>query len=175
MRTHLRVVRAGIIFGAVVAASPAGWPAARAHAEPTPAAAEAGHHLNMQFKDLKWNRIVPELGARSSEITILRVDPATQATQLMIRIPKNTHVPKHWHSANETHTVLSGTFVIECEGQRATLGKGSFNYVPKKMAHEAWTTAADGALLFITVDGAWDINWVGGPPKPADFSPGLAR
>lgn len=27
----------------------------------------------------------------------------------------------------------------------------------------------EGALLFITVDSAWDMNWVGEPPKPSDF------
>ena len=134
-------------------------------------AAGTGHHLNVSASEMKWQRMVPELGERSAEITILRVDPVTQATQLMIRIPKNIHVPKHWHSANETHTVMSGTFIIECEGKRAELGSGSFNYVPSKMAHEAWTKPDEGALLFITVDGAWDINWVGGPPKPEDFTP----
>lgn len=133
------------------------------------------HHLNVAFKDVKWQKIVPELGKRSSEIAFLRVDPKTQATQLLIRVPKNTHVPKHWHTANETHTVLSGTFIIECEGQRGELSPGSFNYVPNKMAHEAWTKPDQGALLFITVDGAWDINWVDGPPKPADFTPKAAH
>ena len=133
------------------------------------------HALNVKFSDLKWERMVPELGDRSSEITILRVDHETQATQLMIRVPKNFHVPKHWHTANETHTVISGTFIVECEGQRTALGAGSFNFMPSKMPHEAWTTAEDGALLFITVDKAWDINWVGGPPTPKDFSPGMLR
>ena len=132
----------------------------------------SAHALNLSPSDLKWARMVPELGERSSEIAILRVDPGTQATQLMIRVPKNFHVPKHWHTGNETHTVISGTFIVECEGHRATLRTGSFNFMPSRMPHEAWTTPEDGALLFITVDKAWDINWVGGPPAPADFSPG---
>lgn len=139
--------------------------------EQTPAGGSDSHALNVVFKDVKWQRMVPELGDRSPEIAILRVAPNTLATQLMIRAPKNIHVPKHWHTANETHTVISGTFIIECEGRRETLGSGSFNYVPSKMAHEAWTTLAEGTLLFITVDGPWDINWVGGPPKPEDFTP----
>lgn len=129
----------------------------------------ASHALNMKAADIKWDRIFPELGERSSEISILRVDPKTQATQLMIRIPANFHVPMHWHTANETHTVISGTFVMECEGKRTVLGVGSYNYVPSKMTHEAWTTTREGALLFITVDAAWDINWVNGPPKPQDL------
>ena len=133
------------------------------------------HALNMGPGDMKWARMVPELGDRSSEIAILRVDADTQATQLMIRVPKNFHVPKHWHTANETHTVISGTFIVECEGRRTALETGAFNFMPSKMPHEAWTTPDDGALLFITVDKAWDINWVGHPPTPADFSPGRSR
>lgn len=131
--------------------------------------ASVNHHLNVKLQDLKWERIFPELGERSSEIAILHTDPITHATQLMIRVPKNFHVPKHWHTANETHTIISGIFVMEAEGMREALGPGSFNYVPSRMPHEAWTTPGEGALLFITVDGAWDITWVNGPPKPSDL------
>jgi len=127
------------------------------------------HAFNIRFDTMKWAKIVPELGERSSEITILHIDPKTQATQLMIRVPKGTHVPMHWHTGNETHTIVSGTFIMECEGKKDTLNTGSFNYTPATMRHEAWTTNKEGALLFITVDKAWDINWVGGPPKPEDF------
>lgn len=119
-----------------------------------------------KFDDLKWEKIFPEWGNDSPEIVFLRIDPKTQATQLMIRVPKNMHVPRHWHTANETHTIVSGTFVMECEGNRAELGPGSFNYMPSKMIHQAWTKPDEGALLFITVDSAWDLNWVDGPPQP---------
>jgi quercetin dioxygenase-like cupin family protein len=131
--------------------------------------------LNIKAADIKWERIFPELGERSSEISILHVDPKTQATHLMIRVPADFHVPKHWHTANETHTVISGTFIMECEGKREVLTSGSFNYMPSKMAHEAWTSTKEGAVLLITVDAAWDINWVNGPPKPADVLGGLPR
>lgn len=147
--------------------------AAQAPKRDTPLTQASPHHLNVRFQDAKWERIFPELGDRSAEISILRVDPTTRATQLMIRVPKNFHVPKHWHSANETHTIISGTFIVECEGEREALGAGSFNYIPSKMVHEAWTRLDEGALLFITVDGAWDVNWVGGSPKPTELIGGL--
>jgi quercetin dioxygenase-like cupin family protein len=175
MNANHRRLRLGVSLGLTVLLGGIPSRALVAQSQPSQQTPPASHALSLKLDDLKWDRIVPELGERSPEITILRVDPTTQATQLMIRVPKNTHVPKHWHSANETHTVLSGTFVIECEGQRVELGAGSFNYVPKTMPHEAWTKADEGTLLFITVDKAWDINWVGGPPKPEDFSPGLPR
>ena len=134
-----------------------------------PPAGLPNHAMSVPFRDLKWERMVPELGDKSADIAILRVDPGTKATHLLIRVPKNFHVPKHWHTANETHTVVKGSFVVECEGKRDTLDQGSWNYVPSKMPHEAWTKPNEGALLFITVDSAWDINWVGAPPKPSDF------
>ena len=134
---------------------------------------EKEHALNITPDQMKWDVMFPELGERSSKITILHVEPVTKITQLMIQVPANFHVPKHWHSANEVHVILQGTFIMECEGKREVLTKGSFNYTPKTMQHEAWTTPNEGALLFITVDSAWDINWVNGPPKPEDFIGGM--
>jgi quercetin dioxygenase-like cupin family protein len=118
------------------------------------------------YGDLKWETMLPELGAASPQISILRVDPKTQATQLLIRMPKQMHVPMHWHSANETHTVIKGTMVFDHEGQRHELGPGGFNYLPARMHHQAWSS--DDALVFITVDSAWDVNWVNGPPTSSD-------
>jgi quercetin dioxygenase-like cupin family protein len=71
--------------------------------------------------------MVPELGSDSPQISILRVDPKTNATQLLIRTPTKMHVPMHWHSANETHTMIQGTAVFEHEGKREQLGPGGFN------------------------------------------------
>lgn len=119
--------------------------------------------------ELKWDKIVPELGADSPEISILHVDPTTQASSLLIRIPKAIHVRKHWHTANETHTIIKGTATFACEdGKKFELAPGGFNFMPSKMVHEAWLPT--DCLLFITVDGAWDNNWVEGPPTKADLS-----
>lgn len=156
----------GISIGCVLLGRPA-----LGQTDERPAALQdsSAHHLNVKPSEMKWQRIFPELGARSAEITILRVDPSTQATQLMIRVPKNFHVPKHWHSANETHTIMKGTFILASEGKREALGPGSFNFIPTKMVHEAWTRPNEGALLFITVDSAWDVNWVNGHPRASDL------
>jgi mannose-6-phosphate isomerase-like protein (cupin superfamily) len=123
--------------------------------------------MGAKYEDLKWQTIVPELGADSPQISILRVDPITQATQLLIRVPKPMHIPMHWHGANETHTVIRGTWTFEHEGVREQLGPGGFNYIPAKMHHQAW--ASENALVFITVDAGWDVNWVSGPPTKADL------
>ncbi|HEX2340013.1 MAG TPA: cupin domain-containing protein [Vicinamibacterales bacterium] len=129
--------------------------------------AKPGQATDARYDDRQWQAIVPELGADSPQVSILRVDPVTQATQLLIRVPKQIHVPVHWHSANETHTVIRGTWTFEHEGIRHQLGPGGFNYIPAKMRHQAW--ASDDALVFITVDSAWDINWETGPPTKASL------
>jgi len=128
---------------------------------------KAGQAMGARYEDRQWQSIVPELGAASPQISILRVAPATKATHLLIRVPKQMHVPMHWHSANETHTVIRGNWTFEHEGMRDQLGPGGFNYIPSKMPHQAW--ASNDALVFITVDSAWDVNWVSGPPTKADL------
>ncbi len=160
MRRHLAVaiILAVATFGCAL----------RARMHPEPGAAPQAP-VFARYSELTWNKILPELGAKSPEIAILRVDPATQATQLMIRTPAAIHVRKHWHTANETHTLLRGKAILACEGHRVELGPGAFNFMPAKMVHEAWLPA--DSLTFITVDRAWDINWVEGPPTAADLSP----
>ena len=118
----------------------------------------------VKYHAVRWERIFPKLGPRSPGISILRADPLSHATQLLLRVPRDFHVSKHWHSANETHTIVSGTFVMDSAGKRVELGPGSFNFMPAKMVHEAWTKPNEGTVLFITVDGAWDVNFVEGPP-----------
>ena len=129
-----------------------------------PPSHDGAHPIYQKYQDLKWEKLRPELGGGSAEITILHVDPESGATQLMIRSPKNYHAPKHWHTANETHTVIYGTFIMQHDGgQKEALGPGSYNRMPSKMIHEAWSPPDGGNLVFITVDGPWDLNLVDGP------------
>jgi hypothetical protein len=55
----------------------------------------ADRHINVRFEDIGWLKIIPDLGDNSPEIGILHVEPKTQATKLMIRVPKNFHVKRH--------------------------------------------------------------------------------
>ena len=159
MKKHL-ILFGGLIVAAILAALVLRGSAYQADKSPT----AAPQYSSVKFEDLKWQKIFPDWGADSPEIAILRVDPKTQATQLLIRNSKAMHIPRRWHSANETHTILSGTWVFECNGKRDELGPASFNYIPSKMVHQAW--APDNGMLFISVDAAWDLNWVNGPPQP---------
>ena len=98
-------------LGAILAsASPipiAGRQQAAAPAPPDP----TDHAMFVESSGFKWERMAPEAGEWSPEIVILHVAPKTKATELMIRVPPGQHVPPHWHSANETHTIVSGALV----------------------------------------------------------------
>jgi quercetin dioxygenase-like cupin family protein len=164
MRTRRRIKTWGVsnllLFVAVLCAG-------QSNSGGAPTNSGASQAMSTRYEDLKWQTMVPELGNDSPQISILRVDPKTNATQLLIRTPKKMHVPMHWHSANETHTMIQGTAVFEHEGKREQLGPGGFNYIPAKMPHQAWTS--EGSVVFITVDAAWDVNWVGNPPSKTDL------
>jgi quercetin dioxygenase-like cupin family protein len=85
----------------------------------------------------------------------------SKASELIIRAPKNFHVPRHWHSANETITIISGTFTMKHDGtdEKVMLDKGSYSYMPANMIHEAWA-GDEGATFLVTVDGPWDLHFV---------------
>ena len=84
------------------------------------------------YKDLKWEKILPDLGESSPEICILHVDPKTKATKLLIRTPKGIRIRKHWHSANETHTMIVGTAEFACDGKRIEQGPVHSTTCPPK-------------------------------------------
>lgn len=132
------------------------------------AASPSQQAMTAHYEDLTWQSIVPELKADSPQIAILRVDPQTKATQLLIRTPTKMHVPMHWHTANETHTIIKGSVTFDHGGKIELMTPGSFNYMPSKMPHQAWASA--GAIIFITVDGAWDVNWATNPPGASDLN-----
>jgi quercetin dioxygenase-like cupin family protein len=132
----------------------------------TPSHDAAAAAMFVNFKDLKWEKTNPEMGDKSPQISILHESP--QETELFLRGPKDFHVPRHWHSANETITMIHGTFILKHDGsdERVALNQpGSFAWMPAKMIHEAWIPPDGDALYFITTDGKFDINWVQDAPK----------
>jgi quercetin dioxygenase-like cupin family protein len=123
----------------------------------------------LRAEDLRWEKAFPELGADGPDLALLHVNPRTRATQLLIRAPKPTVVPWHWHTPNEAITVVAGRFTVECEGKTIALGPGSFTYTPSRLIHRA--TFTEGCTIAISADGPFDIVWAGAPPaakQPGD-------
>lgn len=79
--------------------------------------------------EMKWETL-----GGGFEISILYTNPATQATYLVIRGGGNLHVPRHWHSSNESITVLRGTFTVAHDGgpEKTALAPGGFLYCQQR-------------------------------------------
>ena len=48
-------------------------------------------------EDFVWEKMLPDLGNDSPVFAVLRVDPKTNATTIMIHFPSALHIPKHTH------------------------------------------------------------------------------
>ena len=89
------------------------------------------------LQDMKWEKMLPELGADSPVYAILRVDPDTKATTLMIEFPKAMHIPRHTHEKSETHIILGGAHIFEQRGKYYDVKEHGYIYMPGKFEHEA--------------------------------------
>ena len=58
---------------------------------PEPATTAGDVPIFKNLSDLKWDKIIPDLGDSSPEICFLRVDQKTGATSLLIRTSKAIH------------------------------------------------------------------------------------
>jgi mannose-6-phosphate isomerase-like protein (cupin superfamily) len=115
--------------------------------------------------EMEWKRIIPQMGDESPKLAVVRHDQQTGSTSMLIWTPPNFHVPRHWHTGSEKHMLVRGIFIMECEGKRVVMTPGTFNYLPARTVHQAWTPPESDCLLFTDVDTVWDINWIDPPPR----------
>lgn len=115
-------------------------------------------------EQMEWRKILPAMGENSPKLAVVHHDPRTGATAMLIWTPPGFHVPRHWHSGAEKHMLVRGAFIMECEGQRVTMTPGTFNFLPARTIHQAWTPPDSDCLLYTDVDTLWDVNWLDGPP-----------
>lgn len=114
--------------------------------------------------------MLPELGKDSPRFTILRVDPGTSATTLMIEFPSALHIPKHTHDKCETHFLLEGSHTFGHDGKLSTVSEGGYFYMAGGMVHEAWVPA--GAKAIIVLEDGWKVDWTEGAPTASDVGKG---
>jgi hypothetical protein len=128
--------------------------------------------ISRNLQDLKWETMLPDLGADSPRFAILRVDPQTDATTLMIDFPTALHIPKHTHEKSETHILLGGAHVFEdtATERKFDIRQHGYIYMPGRFVHEAWVPANSQAVIIL--EGGWKVNWLEGPPSATDIGKG---
>jgi quercetin dioxygenase-like cupin family protein len=119
--------------------------------------------------NLKWEKMLPDLGNDSPVYAILRIDPETDATTLLIEFPSAIHIPRHTHEKSETHFLLEGSHLFENNdsGERFDVKAGGYFYLPGKVVHEAWVPA--GAKAIIILESGWKVDWLEGAPTAKDL------
>jgi quercetin dioxygenase-like cupin family protein len=119
---------------------------------------------------MTWEKMLPELGADSPLYSILRVDPVSKATTLMIEFPTAMHIPRHTHNKSETHIILGGAHVFEHGGKQYDVQEGGYIYMPGKFEHEAWVPAGSRAVIIL--EDGWKVDWLEGGPTAKDLGKG---
>lgn len=108
---------------------------------------------------VKWTNF----SARDTTVrySILHVDSASGATQMLFRLPPNSTSPCHWHTASESNMVVQGSIAMRHAGavDSVRLGVGGFSYVPERMPHQL-RTGPTLTIVFSSLDGRFDFHAV---------------
>jgi quercetin dioxygenase-like cupin family protein len=106
---------------------------------------------------VKW---VDHPAVQGAKMCALSADPSKGPSVVLVKFPKGTAIPPHWHTSDEIVTVVSGSGLFgtgeTADPAKATeLTSGSYITIPGKSAH--WANAKDELIISITTD------------KPNDF------
>jgi hypothetical protein len=149
-------------MGTVAAQDAAPAPAKAAGAGTKPMATSTVKSMGQA--DLKWETD-PE---SKISIAVISGNPKTGAYEAFLKFPAGVAIPLHWHTFSNTGVGVSGTVVIDAQGQGTVeLGPGAWGFIPGRVKHT--TTCKEGAdcVIYARQPGKDDIHFVGGPPaKP---------
>lgn len=124
-------------------------------------------HTFINVKDTKWGDAPPTL-PKGAKLAVLAGDPGQPVPFTMrLMMPAKYNIPPHWHSQDESLTVVSGALYLgmgdKTEKPKArALMAGGFHFLPGKAHHYAFTKAA--TVVQIHGTGPFDINYL----DPAD-------
>ena len=118
---------------------------------------------------LTWGDAPPSL-PKGAKLAVLYGDPTKSGLFAMrLQAPAGYQVPPHWHSNDESLTVISGTLYLvpgdKADPARAqALETGGFHFVPAKSRHSAF--ARTPTVVQIQGSGPFDIQYVNPQDQP---------
>jgi quercetin dioxygenase-like cupin family protein len=127
----------------------AGFAAAPVSAQETP--------LTRSAKDsrLKWGPCPPFL-PKGCQIAVLHGDPAKDNADILLKVPANSVLPRHWHTSAERMVLVSGELHVTYDGNKtAVLKPGTYAYGPAKLPHKGECKAGP-CVLFIAFESPVD-------------------
>jgi quercetin dioxygenase-like cupin family protein len=92
-------------------------------------------------------------------VAVLHGDPTKGPSTLLLNFTAGCAVPWHWHMANESLVLVSGTGEAQMkDGQPMAMKAGDFLFLPGEGIHRF--SAKSAVYLYDMPDGAFDIHYV---------------
>jgi quercetin dioxygenase-like cupin family protein len=114
-------------------------------------------------EDIKWAAAPPSM-PKGAKIAVLQGDPGKPGPFVMrLMVPPGYKIAPHWHTQDESLTVISGTLYFgagdKVETSKAhTATPGSFHFLSGKDHH--YLVAKSEAVIQINGNGPFDVTYV---------------
>jgi quercetin dioxygenase-like cupin family protein len=135
-------------------------------------ASERGAFINPS--DIKWGAAPPSM-PKGMKIAVLQGDPGKPGPFVIrLMVPPGGKIPPHWHSQDESLTVIAGTLYFgpgdKIEISKAhTVTAGAFHFLAGKDHH--YLVAKSQAVVQVNGNGPFDITYI----NPEDDDPQIAK
>jgi quercetin dioxygenase-like cupin family protein len=124
--------------------------------------------MMMNKDEMKWGDGPPGL-PKGAKLAVLYGDPGKAGPfTVRFQMPPGYKIAPHWHSKDESLTILSGTMYMGL-GEKVSrssahaLKPGGYHFLPAKTNHYVYTGKSQ-AVIQVSGEGPFDVNWV----NPAD-------
>jgi mannose-6-phosphate isomerase-like protein (cupin superfamily) len=113
---------------------------------------------------LVWGDCPPFMPS-GCELAALRGDPAQPNADMLLRVPAQSTIERHWHSSAERMVLIEGEMEVRYDNQGpVTLRPGTYAYGPARLPHSARCRSTVRCVLFIAFEGPVDAHEGGGSP-----------
>jgi hypothetical protein len=133
------------------------------------AIAQGANEGFVNSKDIKWGPAPPSI-PKGAKIAVLHGDPGKAGPFVMrLMVPAGYKIPPHWHTQDESLTVISGSFYFG-KGDKAdtskapTITAGAFHYLTGKDHH--YLVAKTASVIQINGTGPFDITYINAEDDP---------
>lgn len=132
--------------------------------------ASSGEQIMFSPDEIMWNPGPASLPP-GSEIAVLEGNPDSAGlVTIRIKLPPDSMLAPHTHAGVERDTVISGKIFIGAgekidKAQVKAFPAGSYFVIPEGEAMYGFT-GEEGAVVQLTVEGPWTINYIRHEEKP---------
>jgi hypothetical protein len=113
--------------------------------------------------DIKWGPAPPAM-PKGAKIAVLQGDPGKPGPFVIrLMVPSGYKIAPHWHTQDESLTVISGTFDLGTgdkvqPGKASTLRTGGFHFLAGKDHH--YLVARSAAVIQVNGNGPFDVTYI---------------